>query len=65
MHKDKYVFPQVMAMLLWKRFQTCVERYQGDQKIKSFSCREFFRVMAFAQMTRLESLSSIALCLNV
>jgi len=65
MHEGKTVFSQVMAMLPWKRFQTCVERYQGDQKIKSFSCREFFRVMAFAQMTRLESLSSIALCLNV
>ena len=64
MHKGKLVFPQVMAMLPWRRFQTCVKRYRGDQKIKSLSCREFFLVMAFAQITGRESLSSTALCLK-
>ena len=65
MHRGKMVFPQVMAMLPWRRFPTCVERYRGDQKIKSLSCREFFLVMAFAQITGRESWSSTALCLNV
>jgi hypothetical protein len=58
------VFSQVMAMLPWWRFRAFVKRYQGDQKVKSFSCREFFLVMAFAQITGRESLSSTALCLN-
>jgi hypothetical protein len=64
MHEGKMVFSQVMAMLPWWRFRTCVKRYQGDKKVKSFSCREFFLVMAFAQITGRESLSSTALCLN-
>ena len=58
------LFSQVMAMLPWRRFQTCVDRYQGDKKIKSLYCHEFFRVMMFAQITRRESLSSVVLCLN-
>jgi hypothetical protein len=64
MHEGKMVFSQVMAMLPWWRFRACVERYQGDQKVISFSCREFFLVMAIAQITRRDSLSSTALCLN-
>ena len=48
MHEGKMVFSQVMAMLPWRRFQTCIDRYQGDKKIKSFHCHEFFRVMMFA-----------------
>jgi len=64
MHEGKMVFSQVMELVPWRRFQTCVDRHQGDQKIKTFYCHEFFRVMAFAQMTRLESLSNTVLCLN-
>jgi len=64
MHEGKMIFSQVMAMLPWWRFRTCVKRYQGDHKVKSFSCREFFLVMVFTQITGRESLSSTALCLN-
>ena len=62
MYEGKMVFSQVMAMLPWRRFQTCVQRYRGDKKIKTLSCREFFLVMAFAQITGRDSLSSIVLC---
>jgi len=65
MYDGKMVFSQVMAMLPWRRFQTCVQRYQGDKKIKKLSCREFFLVMAFAQITGRESLSGIVLCTKV
>lgn len=64
MHQGKFIFPQVMAMLPWRRFQTCVERYQGDKKTTTLSTQEFFKIMAFAQITGRESLSSVALCLN-
>ena len=64
MHKGKMVFSQVMAMLPWRRFQTCVDRYHGDHKVQSFYCHEFFRVMVFAQITGRESLSSAVLCWN-
>jgi len=65
MHKGKMVFSQVMAMLPWRRFQTCVERYQGDYKIISLTTQDFFKIMAFTQITGRDSLSSTVLCLNV
>jgi hypothetical protein len=64
MYEGKMVFSQVLELVPWRRFQTCVERYQGDHKIKSFYCHEFFRVMVFAQITGRDSLSELALCLK-
>ena len=64
MYDGKTVFSQVMALLPWRRFQTCVERYRGDYKVISLTTQEFFKIMAFAQITGRESLSSTALCLN-
>jgi hypothetical protein len=65
MYDGKMVFSQIMELVPWRRFQTCVDRYQGDKKIKTLSCREFFLVMVFAQITGRESLSSIVLCTKV
>ena len=45
-------------------FRRCVKRYQGNRKIKSFSCLDQFLVMAFAQMTFRESLRDIEACLK-
>ena len=64
MYEGKMVFSQVMALLPWRRFQTCVERYRGDYKIISLRTQEFFKIMAFAQITGRVSLSSTVLCLN-
>jgi hypothetical protein len=65
MHVGKLVFSQVMELLPWRRFETCVRRYDGDRKIKSFPCSEHLRVMAFAQLTYRESLRDIETCLRV
>jgi hypothetical protein len=64
MYEGKMVFSQVMAMLPWWRFRTCVEWYHGDKKTTTLTTQEFFKIMAFAQITGRESLSSTALCLN-
>ena len=64
MHAGKLVFSQVMEFLPWRRFDTCVRRYKGDRKIKTFSCAEQLRVMAFAQLTYRESLRDIETCLR-
>jgi len=58
------IFVQIMNLLPWRRFQTCVARYRGDLKIKSFKCAEHLRVMAFAQLTYRESLRDIEACLR-
>jgi len=64
MHTGKLVFSQLMEFLPWRRFDTCVKRYHGDRKIKSFPCSEHLRVMAFAQLTYRESLRDIETCLR-
>jgi hypothetical protein len=64
MHAGKLVFAQLMEFLPWRRFETCVRRYAGDHKIKTFPCGEHLRVMAFAQLTYRESLRDIETCLR-
>jgi len=64
MHAGKLVFSQLMEFLPWRRFETCVRRYGGDHKIKTFPCGEQLRVMAFAQLTYRESLRDIETCLR-
>lgn len=64
MHAGKLVFSQLMEFLPWRRFETCVRRYSGDHKIKTFPCGEHLRVMAFAQLTYRESLRDIETCLR-
>jgi len=64
MHTGKLVFSQLMEFVPWRRFETCVRRYGGDRKIKTFPCGEHLRVMAFAQLTYRESLRDIETCLR-
>lgn len=64
MYAGTTIFAQIMNILPWRRFQTCVARYQGDYKVKTFKCAEHFRVMAFAQLTYRESLRDIEACLR-
>lgn len=65
MNQGKFVFSQIMDFVPWRRFQTCVERYKGDYNVQKFKCVDYFRVMAFAQLTYRESLRDIVACLNV
>ena len=64
MHAGKLVFSQLMEFLPWRRFDTCVRRYKGDRKIKTFPSGEHLRVMAFAQLTYRESLRDVETCLR-
>ena len=63
MHQGKLVFAQVMAHLPLSTFRRCVARYDGEHKVKSFSCLDQFYAMAFAQLTFRESLRDIEACL--
>jgi len=45
-------------------FQKCVNRYSGDYRSRSLSCRDQFLAMAFAQLTYRESLRDIETCLR-
>jgi len=64
MNLGKTVFSQLMDFLPSYEFRLCVDRYQGNYKMKSFSCLDQFLSMAFAQLTYRESLRDIETCLR-
>jgi len=64
MNAGRTVFAQIMALLPLKHFHRCVERYNGDHKVQSFSCLDQFLTLAFAQLTYRESLRDIESCLR-
>jgi hypothetical protein len=45
-------------------FRKCVDRYNGNYKVISFSCWDQYLCMAFAQLTFRESLRDIQVCLR-
>jgi hypothetical protein len=64
MNYGKYVFSQVMEALPRHDFDSCVQRYRGEQYAKSFSCRDQFLAMAFGQLAYRESLRDVVACLS-
>jgi IS4 transposase len=64
MNIGKTLFAQLMDFLPWTTFTRIVTRYGGDRYVKSLTCAEQFRIMAFAQLTYRESLRDIEVCLS-
>lgn len=64
MNLGKTLFAQLMDFLPWKTFHRIVDRWDGDRYVKSMTCADQFRVMAFAQLTYRESLRDIEVCLS-
>lgn len=64
MNYGKVMFSQLMEFVSIKKFRRCVLRYQGEHRIKSFSCWDQYLCMAFAQLTHRESLRDIEMCLR-
>ena len=65
MNSGRTIFSQLMDFLPSYEFRKCVERYNGNYKVKKFSCSDQFLCMAFAQLTFRESLRDIQACLRV
>jgi hypothetical protein len=64
MYVGKTLFAQVMDFLPWKTFHRIVSRYGGDHRVRTLTCAEQLRCMAFAQLTYRESLRDIEVCLS-
>jgi Domain of unknown function (DUF4372) len=64
MNFGKYVFAQIMGLVSSTSFQTIVNRHSGDYKVKEFTCWKQYLCVAFAQLTRRESISDTVLCLK-
>ena len=59
----KTLFAQVMEFVPWTSFGRIVQRHSGNSGVRSLSCAEQFRAMAFAQITWRESLRDIEVSL--
>ena len=64
MNRGKTLFAQLMDFLRWSTFARIVSRYGGDWRVRTLSCAEQYRAMAFAQLTYQESLRDIETCLS-
>ena len=65
MNFGKTIFSQIIDFLPHKKFYRCIERYDGNHRVRSFTCYDQFLCMAFAQLTYRESLRDIECCLRV
>jgi hypothetical protein len=64
MNSGRSLFSQMVDPLSLHEFRKCVARYDGDRRVRSFSCWDQFLCMAFAQFTFRESLRDIVSCLG-
>jgi len=64
MYTGRIVFSQLLDFLPRSEFEQCVRRYQGNYRVRRFSCLDQFLCMAFAQLTFRESLRDIETCLR-
>ena len=59
MYAGKTLFAQVMEFVPWTSFARIVQRHGGNSGVRTLTCAEQFRAMAFAQLTWRESLRDI------
>ena len=64
MYVGKTLFAQVMEFVPWTSFTRIVDRHRGNSGVRTLTCAEQFRAMAFAQLTWRESLRDIEVSLG-
>lgn len=65
MNAGKTLFAQLMDFVPWSTFSRLVIDYDGNRRVRTLTCAEQYRAMAFAQLTYRESLRDIETCLSV
>lgn len=64
MNRGRTVLSQILDFVSRYEFDKCVSRYNGNYRVRNFTCWEQFIVMSFAQLTYRESLRDIESCLE-
>lgn len=64
MNIGRTILAQLLDFMPRYEFNKFVDKYNGNYRVKSFTCWEQFIVMSFAQLTGRESLRDIESCLN-
>lgn len=64
MAAERTIFSQLVEFLPKRQFRRIVDKYNGNYRVKSFTCWDQYLCMAFAQLTYRESLRDIQECLR-
>jgi FOG: Transposase and inactivated derivatives len=64
MNTGKYVFSQLLGFVNRYEFEKCVKCYRGDYRVRELNCWNQFIQLFFGQLTSLNSLRDICLCLK-
>ncbi len=59
MHKDPFVFAQLVQFIEQFKFLRIVRKYDGDKYVKSFSCWNQLLTIMFGQLTNRENLRDL------
>jgi Domain of unknown function (DUF4372) len=62
MNAGKTLFVQVMEFVPWKTFGRIIAKHKGDCGVRTLSCADLFRILAFSQLAWRESLRDIEVC---
>lgn len=64
MHKDKFVFAQLVSFLDRNKFNYIVCKYGGDKYVKHFTCWNQLLALIFGQLSNRESLRDLVVALE-
>ena len=64
MHKEKFVFAQLAEFLNGDKFRHIVDKYKGNNYVKSFTCWNQLLVLMFGQLSNRKSLRDLALVIT-
>ena len=64
MNQGQTVFAQLVELLPRRAFENAVQRYDGQHRVRSFSCMDQLLCMIFAQVTGRASLRETVTCLR-
>ena len=64
MNSGKYVFAQVLQFVNKYKFEKIVKKYNGNYRVRDLDCWNQFVQLFFGQLTNLNSIRDICLCLK-
>lgn len=64
MNQGKYVFSQLIEFLSYNDFISCIAKFNGNYKVRTFSCWHQLLYMIFGQLSNRDSLSDLIVCLQ-
>ncbi len=64
MNSGKYIFSQILDFVNKYEFEKCVKHYKGNYRTRDLDCWNQFVQLFFGQLTSLNSLRDICLCLK-